>query len=409
MRRVFLWAARNRWLKERLPRLRVHAPGRPPVHARRDARGRAGAAAAVQAAGIGDDVHAARREPREPGRGRRGRRALHRASSTRSRRAGIDGEISVKPTQLGLDHDADVCLAHLERLAEHAAADRLVPLDRHGRQRVHRRDDRALRAPPRGPAERPGICLQAYLRRTAADIERLLPLDPGDPPGQGRLRRAGVDRLPDKPARSTRTTSPSRSASCSTGAGRPIRLGLGTHDVALIEQIAASVAPAGVGRDGVRGPDALRHPDRRAVPAGEGRLSGPGPHRVRRGVVSVVHAPPRGAAGQRLVRPPPDAALGRGRRGHAMTEPTDRRPDEHDRDRDARSRSPPGPAPSRRRAATSSTSRSASPTSTRRRTSARPRSGRSTRARPTTRRSPASPQLREAIADGRRPPARASR
>ena len=29
-----------------------------------------------------------------------------------------------------------------------------------------------------------------------------------------------------------------------------IRLGLGTHDVALIEQIADGVAPAGIGRDG---------------------------------------------------------------------------------------------------------------------------------------------------------------
>ena len=34
------------------------------------------------------------------------------------------------------------------------------------------------------------------------------------------------------------------------GRGRPIRLGLGTHDVELIEQIAAAVAPAGIGRDG---------------------------------------------------------------------------------------------------------------------------------------------------------------
>ena len=36
--------------------------------------------------------------------------------------AGIDGEVSVKPTQLGLDHDTDACLAHLVRIAEHAAA-----------------------------------------------------------------------------------------------------------------------------------------------------------------------------------------------------------------------------------------------------------------------------------------------
>ena len=32
--------------------------------------------------------------------------------------------------------------------------------------------------------------------------------------------------------------------------GRPIRLGLGTHDVALIEQIADQVAAAGIGKDG---------------------------------------------------------------------------------------------------------------------------------------------------------------
>jgi proline dehydrogenase len=35
-----------------------------------------------------------------------------------------------------------------------------------------------------------------------------------------------------------------------TGRGRPIRLGLGTHDVALVEQIAEQVDPAGVPRDG---------------------------------------------------------------------------------------------------------------------------------------------------------------
>ncbi len=34
MRRIFLWAARNPWLKEHLPQSAVHAPGRAPVHAR---------------------------------------------------------------------------------------------------------------------------------------------------------------------------------------------------------------------------------------------------------------------------------------------------------------------------------------------------------------------------------------
>jgi proline dehydrogenase len=34
------------------------------------------------------------------------------------------------------------------------------------------------------------------------------------------------------------------------GRGRPIRLGLGTHDVDLIQQIADGVQAAGIGRDG---------------------------------------------------------------------------------------------------------------------------------------------------------------
>jgi proline dehydrogenase len=34
------------------------------------------------------------------------------------------------------------------------------------------------------------------------------------------------------------------------GRGRPIRLGLGTHDVELIEQIAEQVGAAGIGLDG---------------------------------------------------------------------------------------------------------------------------------------------------------------
>ena len=36
--------------------------------------------------------------------------------------AGIKGEISVKPTQLGMDLDPEICFGHLERIAEKAAA-----------------------------------------------------------------------------------------------------------------------------------------------------------------------------------------------------------------------------------------------------------------------------------------------
>ena len=171
----------------------VHAPGRPPVHARRDARGRARRGAAARrrpgsarcTRGSARTSSASRRPTRSP--------TTTSRSSTRSSSAGIDGEISVKPTQLGLDLDADACLAHLVRLAEHAAGDRLVPVGRHGGQRLRRAHDRALRAAPRGPA-----------------ADRDLP--PGLPPPDRRRHRARCCRS-TRPSASSRapTTRPERS------------------------------------------------------------------------------------------------------------------------------------------------------------------------------------------------------
>ena len=91
--------------------------------------------------------------------------------------AGITGEVSVKPTQLGLDLDADVCLGHLVRIAEHAAAaGSYLWIDMEGS--AYTDATIALYEQLRATQPRTGICLQAYLRRTAADIERLRPLDP---------------------------------------------------------------------------------------------------------------------------------------------------------------------------------------------------------------------------------------
>src|SRR5206468_7478150 len=45
-----------------------------------------------------------------------------RSASADSFRASVDAEISVKPTQLGLDVDRERCLAHLRDLAARAAS-----------------------------------------------------------------------------------------------------------------------------------------------------------------------------------------------------------------------------------------------------------------------------------------------
>jgi proline dehydrogenase len=160
--------------------------------------------------------------------------------------AGLDGEVSVKPTQLGLDLDADACYGLLARLAERtAAAQSYLWLDMEGSAYT----EPTIQLYERLRAEHPrtGICLQAYLRRTAADVERLRPLDPAI-----RLVKGAYDE-PEKIAwRDRRAVDASFTALAVeflTGSkGRP-RLGLGTHDVALIELIAEQVAAAGIARD----------------------------------------------------------------------------------------------------------------------------------------------------------------
>ena len=247
MRRIFLWAARNRWLKERLPRLRFmrravrrFMPGETLDEALI-------AASPLQAAGIGTmytrlgenlaDLAAADEVA-----------AHYLGAFDKIVAAGITGEISVKPTQLGLDHDTEACLAHLVRLADHAAAvGSYLWIDMEGSDYVEATI--ALYERLRTTHPRTGICLQAYLRRTADDIERLRPLDPAI-----RLVKGAYDE-PESIAYRDRRSVDAYFLGLAVrflldGRGRPIRLGLGTHDVTLIEQIATQVSAAGIGRDG---------------------------------------------------------------------------------------------------------------------------------------------------------------
>ncbi len=246
MRRVFLWAARNSWLKEHLPRLRFmkRAVRRfMPGETLEDALA---AALPLQAAGIGtmytrlgenlEDLAAADEV------------AAHYIDAVdKIVAAGITGEISVKPTQLGLDLDAGVCLDHLIRIADHAAAaGSYTWIDMEGSAYAEATIE--LYEKVRAVQPKTGLCLQAYLRRTAADFERLRPLDPAI-----RLVKGAYDEKATIAYRDHSGVDASYVGLAVRflldGRGRPIRLGLGTHDVELIEQIAAQVGPSGIGRD----------------------------------------------------------------------------------------------------------------------------------------------------------------
>ncbi len=246
MRRVFLWAARNRWLKERLPRLRfmkraVHRfmPGETLEDA-------LAAALPLQAAGIGS-MYTRLGENLENLAAADEVAAHYLEAIDKIVASGIDGEISVKPTQLGLDIDPDACLAHLVRIAEDAGgAGSYLWIDMEGSAYV----DATIELYERLRAVQPktGICLQAYLRRTAADLERLRPLDPAI-----RLVKGAYDEKESIAYRDRREVDASYLGLAVRflleGRGRPIRLGLGTHDVTLIEAIAEQAKAAGIERD----------------------------------------------------------------------------------------------------------------------------------------------------------------
>ena len=88
---------------------------------------------------------------------------------------GLNAQIAVKPTHLGLDIDAALCCQQLRHLVTHAeATNNFVWLDMESSPYVDR--TLYLFRELRERSSRIGVALQAYLYRTADDIERLLPL-----------------------------------------------------------------------------------------------------------------------------------------------------------------------------------------------------------------------------------------
>jgi proline dehydrogenase len=92
--------------------------------------------------------------------------------------AGLDAQISVKPTQLGLDLDSAQCQQNLDRICEKAARLNNVPvwIDMENSPYVDPTIKLFRSSKERYPDV--GIAIQAYLYRTAKDIESLIPLGP---------------------------------------------------------------------------------------------------------------------------------------------------------------------------------------------------------------------------------------
>jgi proline dehydrogenase len=243
-RDALLWAAQNRWFGDHLPRygfvratVRRFMPGER-IEDALDAGARLGAdGIPVTFTYLGENVQTSADADAA---------AEHyvRLLDLIEQRE-LDAEVSVKPTHLGLELGPGETFERLRALAERSASlRRHLFLDMESSPYVaptlqlYRRLHQA--------APNTGVCIQAYLRRTRADVDDLA--------ARGASIRLvkGAYREPDEVAIQDRRGIDRAFADLAVrfleGAGGG-RLALATHDVALLEEIERRAAAAGFGRD----------------------------------------------------------------------------------------------------------------------------------------------------------------
>jgi proline dehydrogenase len=175
-RSVLLAASRSRWLREQMARrafarraVRRFMPGEKVEDALE-------ASAAISGEGLGAILTQLGENLTSLGEADAVRDHYLGVLDTIKSRA-LPAEVSVKPTQLGLDLSAEACYANIDALAARAnAGGATLWIDMEDSSYVDRTLDlyRKLRV----KHQKIGVCLQAYLRRTPQDVASLLPLKP---------------------------------------------------------------------------------------------------------------------------------------------------------------------------------------------------------------------------------------
>jgi proline dehydrogenase len=153
-------------------------------------------------------------------------------------------EISVKPTQLGLDLSADLCWENLQAILAAESPQRVVWIDMEASHYV----DPTLALYRRALAQFPntGLCLQAYLYRTAQDVAELLPLSASIRLVKGAYSEPPAIAFPDKSAVDKNYFSLAQSMLAAKKSQPRIRSAFGTHDPAMIRKLIDDAASQGL-------------------------------------------------------------------------------------------------------------------------------------------------------------------
>jgi proline dehydrogenase len=162
----------------------------------------------------------------------------------RIREQPLQTEVSVKPTQLGLDLSTELCYGHLRQIVALEHPQRMVWIDMEASNYV----DATLSLYRRTLQEFPnvGLCLQAYLYRTTDDLASLLPLRASirlvkgaysEPPDVAFPRKVDVDENYFVLAKEMLLAKKSQPR---------MRAAFGTHDMPLFRRISEFAATNGL-------------------------------------------------------------------------------------------------------------------------------------------------------------------
>jgi proline dehydrogenase len=243
-RQILIAASENSWLRKKMPRLafvrRAAArflPGENVDDALAAATRLSGDGVSSLLTHLGENVSDRAEAQAET------ERYLHLLD--RIQQSELPSEVSVKLTQLGLDIDAEFCLANLVSLAEHARS-KTIWIDMEQSRYVEAALE--LHARARRTRANVGVCVQAYLRRTEKDIESLIAMGASvrlvkgaysEPPEIAFAKKRDVDESYFRLAQML--LSPRARA-----AG--VRAALATHDTNLIARLAEWSAAQGIAR-----------------------------------------------------------------------------------------------------------------------------------------------------------------
>jgi proline dehydrogenase len=163
---------------------------------------------------------------------------------------GLRTEVSVKLTQLGLDLGPELCYANLKRIIQHARVNSIVWIDMEASNYVEATLELYRHA--RQAYSNVGLCLQAYLYRTASDLASLIPLGAAIRLVKGAYKEPAEVAFARKKDVDENFLTLTKQLLSGEARAAGVRTAIATHDLKLIRQIEELARSSGLSKDGLQ-------------------------------------------------------------------------------------------------------------------------------------------------------------